>query len=80
MFTIVIDETGDTGLKNVQADPSIGPSQYFCICATFFRDENTTAIESELQKLINHKGLIRANKMFWSCHGSVPVFFEQYLL
>ncbi len=48
MFTIVIDETGDTGLKNVQADPSIGPSQYFCICATFFRDENTTAIESEL--------------------------------
>ncbi|XHX59773.1 DUF3800 domain-containing protein [Pseudosulfitobacter sp. SM2401] len=63
MFTVVIDESGDTGLSNVQPDPSNGPSQYFCSCATFFRDENTALIEKTLKRLINHKGLIRANRM-----------------
>lgn len=63
MFTVVLDESGDTGLVNVQPDPSHGPSQYFCTCATFFREENRSLIESKLKPLANSKGIVHANKM-----------------
>ncbi|MGZ2256144.1 DUF3800 domain-containing protein [Roseobacter sp. A03A-229] len=45
MFTVVIDESGDPGVNGVQADPSFGPSQYFTMCATLFREDNRGLIE-----------------------------------
>ncbi|MCC5962648.1 MAG: DUF3800 domain-containing protein [Rhodobacteraceae bacterium] len=51
MYTVLIDESGDTGLRNVAPDPSFGPTQYFCMSAVFFREENRDKIEGALTKL-----------------------------
>lgn len=51
MYTVVIDESGDTGLENVAADPSRGPSQYFTMCAALYRNENSSIIEEKLNSL-----------------------------
>jgi Protein of unknown function (DUF3800) len=63
MYTIVIDESGDTGLNGVEPDPSYGPTQYFCLCATFFRDENRSQIENRLAELPFGNGSPHANKL-----------------
>ena len=51
MYTVVIDESGDVGLNGVEADPSYGPTQYFCICATIFNEDNREKIENTLREL-----------------------------
>ncbi|WP_071798488.1 DUF3800 domain-containing protein [Natronohydrobacter thiooxidans] len=51
MFTVLIDESGNTGLKNVLPDPSVGPTQYFCMAAVMFRERNREAIEREISSL-----------------------------
>lgn len=51
MYTVLIDESGDTGLQNVAPDPSSGPTQYFCMAAVFFREENREKIEAKLSSL-----------------------------
>ena len=51
MFTVLIDESGDTGLRNVVPDPSFGPTQYFCMSAVFFREKNREKIEAKLKSL-----------------------------
>ena len=63
MYTIVIDESGDTGVKDVKPDPSRGPSQYFCLCATIFREENRTEIEDVLKALPFGNGVPHASKL-----------------
>jgi hypothetical protein len=63
MYTVVIDESGDCGLNDVQADPSYGPTQYFCLCATFFKDENRNQIEETLARLPFGQGSPHANKL-----------------
>jgi hypothetical protein len=63
MYTVVIDESGDVGLHNVQPDPSDGPTQYFCMAATFFREINRRQIESELSSLPFKKKILHANKL-----------------
>ena len=51
MYKIVIDESGDTGLEIVLADPSDGPTQYFTMCAALFSDENHEHITQQLDSL-----------------------------
>ena len=51
MFTVLIDESGDTGLENVAPDPSRGPTQYFCMTAVLFREENRRVIEDRINSL-----------------------------
>lgn len=51
MYTVVIDESGDTGLDGVEADPSRGPSQYLTMCAALYRNENSKIIEKKLSEL-----------------------------
>lgn len=63
MYTIVIDESGDVGLKNVQPDPSVGPTQYFCMCAVFFRESNRELITSRLQAFQDKKGRLHATNL-----------------
>ena len=63
MYTIVIDESGDTGVKDVEPDPSRGPSQYFCLCATIFREENRRVIEDVLKSLPFGNGVPHASNL-----------------
>lgn len=63
MFTVVIDESGDVGLEDVLEDPSHGPTQYFCMCATIFREDNRDLISEALEPLKNYKGAVHAAKM-----------------
>lgn len=63
MYTIVVDESGDVGLNNVQPDPSAGPTQYFCMCATIFNEDNRGDIEKELSGLPFSKNPLHANKL-----------------
>lgn len=63
MYTVVIDESGDVGLENVLPDPSKGPTQYFCMCATIFNEANRQKILQELEPLKNKKGQIHASSM-----------------
>jgi hypothetical protein len=63
MYTVVIDEAGDVGLKDVQADPSYGPTQYFCICATIFNEDNRTLIENTLKNLPFTDDVLHASRL-----------------
>ncbi|WP_170333503.1 DUF3800 domain-containing protein [Ruegeria arenilitoris] len=63
MYTIVIDESGDVGLKNLQADPSSGPTQYFCMCAAIFNEENRDQITDRLSDFRDRKGRIHATNL-----------------
>lgn len=63
MYTIVIDESGDVGLKNVQPDPSVGPTQFFCMCAVFFREKNRELITAKLKKFQDKKGRVHATNL-----------------
>ncbi|SNR81584.1 DUF3800 domain-containing protein [Puniceibacterium sediminis] len=63
MYTVVIDESGDVGLQNVQPDPSPGPTQYFCMCATIFNEDNRQKILAEIDPLRSKKGDIHASQM-----------------
>jgi hypothetical protein len=51
MFTVLIDESGDTGVHDVRADPSHGPSQYFTMCATIFRETRRSELLSTVEQL-----------------------------
>jgi hypothetical protein len=63
MYTILIDEAGDTGLQDVKADPSYGPTQYFSLCATIFSEDNRAVLESALTQLPFNRGALHANKL-----------------
>ncbi len=63
MYTVVIDESGDVGLNNVKTDPSYGPSQYFTLCATIFREDNRSKIEVALKNLPFKKRDVHSNKL-----------------
>lgn len=63
MYSIIIDESGDVGLSNVQADPSPGPSQYFTLCAAIFNEDNRSQIERKLADVPFSKGTLHANKL-----------------
>ncbi|WP_371933246.1 DUF3800 domain-containing protein [Ruegeria discodermiae] len=63
MYTIVIDESGDVGLKNVRPDPSPGPTQYFCMCAAIFNEDNREQISEALSEFRDRKGRIHATSM-----------------
>lgn len=63
MYTVVIDESGYTGLSNVQADPSRGPSQYFCMSAVIYRDELASEISNTLEDFVNPKGVVHCAGM-----------------
>lgn len=63
MYTVLIDEAGDTGLQDVKADPSHGPTQYFVLCATIFREDNRAIVESALSQLPFKRGMLHANKL-----------------
>lgn len=51
MFTVLIDESGDTGLDGVRPEPSWGPTQYFAMCATIFRDSRRDELLQAIEKL-----------------------------
>jgi hypothetical protein len=63
MYTIVIDESGDVGLNNVQPDPSTGPTQFFCMCAVFFREKNRELITAKLEEFQDKKGRVHATNL-----------------
>jgi len=63
MFTILIDEAGDTGLQVVKADPSYGPTQYFSLCATIFRESSRPNLEGALAQFPFNRGALHANKL-----------------
>ena len=63
MYTVLIDEAGDVGLKGVEPDPSFGPTQYFCICATILNEDNRRLIEDALKTLPFAHGVLHANRL-----------------
>lgn len=63
MYTVLIDEAGDVGLKDVKPDPSYGPTQYFCMAATIFNEDNRERIERSLEGLPFAKDVIHASKL-----------------
>lgn len=63
MYTVLIDEAGDVGLKGVLPDPSFGPTQYFCVCATIINEDNRQVIESALRALPFHKDILHASRL-----------------
>lgn len=71
MYTVLIDEVGDVGLKDVKPDPSYGPTQYFCACATIIDEDNRFQIEETLTRLPFFDEILHASR-----HGH----FEKILL
>ncbi len=63
MYTILIDESGDTGLTDVMPDPSYGPTQYFCLSAVIFKEDNRLLIEEALSGLPFKKTPLHAQKL-----------------
>ena len=63
MYTVVIDEAGDVGLKDVKPDPSYGPTQYFCVCATIIDEDNRQQIEETLAALPFFHEIVHANRL-----------------
>ncbi len=63
MYTVLIDESGDTGLNGVTPDPSYGPTQYFCLSAVLFREANRPSIERALSSLPFTKATLHAQKL-----------------
>ncbi|MCC6207993.1 MAG: DUF3800 domain-containing protein [Gammaproteobacteria bacterium] len=63
MYTVGVDESGDVGLENVRPDPSCGPTQYFCMAATIFQEENRPEIEMKLKELPFSRNLLHANRL-----------------
>jgi hypothetical protein len=63
MYTILIDEAGDVGLKDVKPDPSYGPTQYFCACATILDEDNRAQIEDTLGSLPFFDEILHASRL-----------------
>lgn len=51
MFTVVIDESGEAGIKNVRTQASRGASPFLTLGASIYRDTNENLLGDEVQKL-----------------------------
>lgn len=63
MYTVLIDEAGDVGLKDVAKDPSFGPTQYFCACATILDESKRNYVEQRLSQLPFSNEILHASRL-----------------